>query len=150
MTINGNRPELDGYYVLRDKMNDRRHWDSSHPEYESYNAEIRKGFEALYGGGDAAQNEPADNQVMNKYYPGCRGKTKCDLGELGIGSRWHCTRRLYARDGDNVVHKCNERKKEWKNLKYKDNSDVAYRRKCSDMCEGINTMLPRCCKNNTS
>ncbi len=49
MTINSNRPELDGYYVLREKMNDRRHWDSSHPEYESYNAEIRKGFEELYG-----------------------------------------------------------------------------------------------------
>ncbi len=49
MSNRTNRPEPDGYYILMEKMNDRRYWDTSHPEAESYHAEIRKGFEELYG-----------------------------------------------------------------------------------------------------
>lgn len=64
MSNEWNKPEPPGYYVLKDKMNDRRYWDSSHPEYESYNAEIRKGFEALYGD-DNAPNADGRNRSQD-------------------------------------------------------------------------------------
>ena len=145
MTINGNRPELDGYYVLRDKMNDRRHWDSSHPEYESYNAEIRKGFEALYGENEADRTAQANSCPMRDPNRVCREKPKCNLGKLGMGARWNCYVRNLARDREGVVHRCNEAERRWEETSLPITDKDDYADPCSRLCCGENMMVPRCC-----